>query len=231
MRKLSVLIVEDEAALLRGIRDNFAFEGYETLTARTGEQGYEIARAEQPDLVILDVMLPRKNGFEVCRQLRDEGFESPIIMLTAKDQEQDIVQGLNLGADDYVTKPFSIKELLARSKAFLRRKQREMPDVRVFEGFTLDLKDRKLSRSGEDVALTPKEFGVLELLSRRPGRVVTRETLLDAVWGYTAAVSSGSLERCVSTLRSKIELNPQNPNLITTVREVGYRFQVTDEAS
>lgn len=225
MRKSTVLIVEDEAALMRGIRDNLEFQGYEVLSAMTGEQGYKTARAERPDLVLLDVMLPRMNGFEVCRLLREEGFESPIIMLTAKDQEQDIVQGLNLGADDYVTKPFGIKELLARVHAFLRRKELDQPDARQVGDFELSVKDRKLYREGREVPLTPKEAGVLELLTRRPGRVVTRETLLDVVWGYSAAVGSSSLERCVSTLRGKIELNPQTPVLIRTVREVGYRFE------
>ena len=229
MRKWSVLIVEDEAALMRGIRDNFAFEGYETLTAMTGEKGYEVAKEARPDLVILDVMLPRMNGFEVCRLLREEGFENPIIMLTAKDQEQDIVQGLNLGADDYVTKPFSIKELLARSNAFLRRKRKDIPDTRSFGDYTLDLKARKLVKGDGEVTLTPKEFGVLEVLSRRPGRVVTRETLLDTVWGLAAAVSSGSLERCISTLRSKIERNAHAPNLIKTIREVGYQMVNVDQ--
>lgn len=227
MRKSTVLIVEDEPALLRGIRDNFEFNGYEALIAVNGEQGYETALKRKPDLIVLDIMLPKMNGFEVCRLLREEGIECPIIILTAKDQEEDIVRGLNLGADDYVTKPFGIKELIARSNAFLRRRQKEAPDLRSFGCFVLDVKERVLGHRGRPIDLTPKEFGVLELLTRRPGRVMTRDLLLDNVWGFGAAVGSGSLERCISTLRSKIEPFSDSPNIVT-VREVGYRFEPKD---
>ena len=228
MRKLSVLIVEDQPALLRGIKDNFEMQGYEALTEMTGDRGLEVALASRPDLLVLDVMLPKMNGFEVCRRLREEGFANPIIMLTAKDQESDIVQGLNLGADDYVTKPFSIRELLARANAFLRRKQAELPDVRTVGDYAFDTQERKLTKDGEEVSLTPKEAGVLELLTRRPGRVVTRDVLLDSVWGFAAGVSSASLERCVSTVRSSVERVEVAAEMIVTVRDVGYRFEASD---
>lgn len=219
-----VLIIEDDDAMLRGLEDNFAYEGCRVLTARDGEKGLELALHRKPDLIILDIMLPAVNGFEICRVLRGEGFETPIIMLTAKGEESDVVLGLNLGADDYITKPFSIRELLARAGALLRRSGQEKADAFRFGEFQLDRRSRRLTRSGDDVELTPKEFGILCLMLEKAGRALTREAILSAVWGWDAFVTRRSVDRCINTLRGKIEADPARPCLIQTVREVGYRF-------
>jgi DNA-binding response OmpR family regulator len=220
-----VLIIEDDPTLLRALKDNFEFKGYAVETAGDGKKGLEGALDGKPDLIILDIMLPEINGYEVCRLVREEGLEMPIMMLTAKGEESDVVLGLNLGADDYVTKPFSIKELLARSNAFLRRRREEELEVYGFGEFELDVRSHKLTRNGKDVALTPKEFGVLELFARRAGCAVTRDEILKSVWGYSIVVTSRSVDRCVNTLRAKIEAEPGNPRFIKTIREIGYRFE------
>lgn len=220
----AILIVEDDPVLLRALRDNFEFDGYKVLTAADGEQGLQIAVDDRPDLVVLDIMLPKVNGYEICRLLRKEGLEMPILMLTAKGQESDVVLGLNLGADEYVTKPFSLKELLARVNALLRRKRQGESKTHPFGPFVLDLGARRLLREGSEVELTPKEFSVLELLLRRAGRAVTRDDILKSVWGYDVFVTGRSVDRCVNTLRAKIEVDPAQPVWIKTVREVGYRF-------
>jgi DNA-binding response OmpR family regulator len=213
-----ILIVEDDAALLRGLKDNFETHGYEVLTANDGAKGLALLE-EHPDLVLLDLMLPKVSGYEICRRARAARLEMPIIMLTARGQEDDIVRGLDTGADDYVTKPFSIRELIARVKAFLRRKD---TDTLVFEfgECSLDLTAHKLFRSGREVALTAKEFRLLEFFVKRAGRAMTREGILDAVWGRQVMVTDRSVDRCVTTLRGKIEPDPKNPSFI------GYRFEV-----
>jgi DNA-binding response OmpR family regulator len=221
-----ILIIEDDPALLRGLKDNFEFKGYSVRTASDGEAGYEAALLEKPDLIVLDIMLPKVNGYEVCRLLRKEGLETPIIMLTAKGQEADVVLGLNLGADDYVTKPFSIRELLARANAFLRRTRAKPGEAVAFGPFVLDLAARRLRRDGKEVVLTPKEFDVLAFLASRPGRAVTREEILRAVWGWNVLVTPRSVDRCVATLRAKIETAPARPTYLTTIREIGYRFEL-----
>ena len=225
MTAQTVLIVEDDPAMLRGLKDNFEFKGYGVKIATDGEAGYEAALEVQPDLIILDVMLPRINGYEVCRLLRKEGLTMPIIMLTAKGQESDIVLGLNLGADDYVTKPFSIRELLARVNALLRRGSREVPAHYRFGPFNLDVASHRLVRDGEEIQLTPKEFALLELLVQRAGRAVTREEILTSVWGRQVLVTHRSVDRCITTLRKKIESDPARPAYIQTIREIGYRFE------
>ena len=221
----TVLIVEDDAAMLRGLKDNFEFEGYCAITASDGEKGLESALAVKPDLIVLDIMLPKINGYEICRLLRKERIETPIIMLTAKGQESDIVLGLNLGADDYLTKPFSIKELLARAAALLRRRRRDEQKVHRFGDCELDISSRRLRRGGGEVPLTPKEFALLAFLVRRGGRALTRNEILRSVWGYDVFVTSRSVDRCVNTLRKKIEPDPAHPIFIQTVREIGYRFE------
>ncbi len=183
------------------------------------------ALSTRPDLILLDIMLPKVNGYEVCRLIRDEGLDVPIIMLTAKGQEQDILLGLNLGADDYVTKPFSIKELLARVNAFLRRRRQHEVQQFKFGRFVLNLSSRKLLRDGDEVALTPKEFGVLALFVRRAGCALTREEILKKVWGYDILVTNRSIDRCITTLRTKIEADPASPRHIVTIRDIGYRFE------
>jgi DNA-binding response OmpR family regulator len=220
-----ILIVEDEPALLRGLKDTFVSKGCEVFTASDGQTGLELALEKSPDLILLDIMLPRVNGYEICRVLRKQGVEAPILMLTAKGQEEDIILGLNLGADDYVTKPFRIRELLARVNAFLRRSKARKTAVVAFGDFELNLTARKLFRKGREVDLTAKEFGLLNYFATRPGRALARNDVLDAVWGRSAIVTSRSIDRCVATLRAKIEPDPHRPTFIQTIRDIGYRFE------
>jgi DNA-binding response OmpR family regulator len=224
MHRPSILIIEDDLALIRGLRDNFEAQQYNVRVARDGEGGLQAALSQQVDLVLLDIMLPKMNGFEICRAIRARGFEMPIIMLTAKGREEDIIRGLELGADDYVTKPFSIRELLARAKAFLRRRQ-GTSSVIEFGECKLDLNAHKLFRTGKEVELTAKEFRLLEFFARRPGRALTRDQILDGVWGDAIIVNDRSVDRCVTTLRAKIEDDPHHPSHIATIRDIGYRFE------
>jgi DNA-binding response OmpR family regulator len=224
----AILIIEDDPAMLRGLKDNFVFKGYRVKTAGDGESGLNEALNSKPDLIILDVMLPGINGYEICRLIRGEGLNIPIIMLTAKSQESDIILGLNLGADDYVTKPFNIQELLARVNAFLRRRRQEEIRQFHFGDFILNLDSRQLLRRGKEVELTPKEFGLLALFVKRAGCALTRDEILKHVWGYDILVTARSVDRCVTTLRTKIERNPQEPAFIKTIRDVGYRFENMD---
>ena len=225
----TILVVEDEPAMARGIGDALKAKGFSVLTASDGESGLELAASARPDLILLDVMLPKVNGYEVCRLLREEGCDAPILMLTAKDQESDVVLGLNLGADDYVTKPFSVRELLARVNAFLRRRRSEDLPLVEFGDCELRRASRQLVRGGEEVALTPKEYGLLEFLVKRAGRAVTRDEILTHVWGYDVNVTGRSVDRCVTTLLAKIEPDPARPTFLKTVRDVGYRFELPAE--
>jgi DNA-binding response OmpR family regulator len=222
----TVLIIEDDSAMLRGLKDNFEYAGYKVITADDGEKGLNAALDAKPDLIILDIMLPKINGYEICRLVRKEKLDMPIIMLTAKGEESDIVLGLNLGADDYVTKPFSIKELLARAAAFLRRRKQEEKDVYEFGKFTLDIPARKLLKNGKEVKLSPKEFKLLEYFCKRPGRALTRDDILNAVWGYNSIVTDRCVDRFVTTLRDKIDSDPRQHPFIQTIREIGYKFEI-----
>ncbi len=224
----TVLIIEDDTTMLRGLKDNFEFKGYDVRTAVDGEAGLNTALETRPDLIILDIMLPKINGFEVCVQIREAELDMPIIMLTAKGQESDIVRGLNLGADDYVTKPFSIKALLARANAFMRRRREAKPEIHRFGDCELNIASHKLFRRGAEVPLTPKEFGLLEFLASRTGRALTRDIIMNVVWDSNALVTSRSIDRCISTLRNKIERDPHDPTFIQTVRDIGYRFEIPD---
>jgi DNA-binding response OmpR family regulator len=221
----SILIIEDDPALLRGLKDNFERQNYRVQVACHGRDGLSAALSDPPDLLVLDIMLPQMNGYEICRALRAKKLEMPIIMLTAKGQEEDIVRGLELGADDYVTKPFSIRELLARAKAFLRRRPINSSTKFQFGDCTLDLTAHKLFRDGREIALTSKEFRLLEFLARRPGRALTRDQILDGVWGNEIVVNDRSVDRCITTLRAKIEPDPRHPTWIQTIRDIGYRFE------
>ena len=223
-----ILIVEDEPVMLLGLTDTFTAKGYEVLTARDGQTGLELAIEGNPELILLDIMLPRVNGYEVCRAIRARGLEMPIVMLTAKGQEEDIVLGLNLGADDYVTKPFRIGELVARANAFLRRSRMKATTVCRFDAFELNLDAHKLFRDGQEVELTAKEFRLLAWFAGRPGRALARNDILDGVWGRSIVVTQRSIDRCVATLRAKIEPDPRNPTYIHTIREIGYRFEPGD---
>ena len=224
MSAKTILIVEDDPVLLRGLKDNFEAQGYLVRTAKDGQKGLEALLAEPPDLLLLDLMLPKVNGYEICRTARARQLDIPIIMLTAKGQEDDIVRGLELGADDYVTKPFSIRELMARVKAFLRRQGPEAASYE-FGDCRLDLTAHKLFRRGAEVDLTAKEFRLLEFFARRAGRALTRDSILEGVWGNEVIVTDRSVDRCVTTLRSKIEPDPRNPRFIHTIRDIGYRFE------
>jgi DNA-binding response OmpR family regulator len=225
----SILIVEDDPVLLRGLCDKFRARGYDVSSAGDGESGLREALAGSFHLIVLDVMLPRMNGFDVCLQLRRRKIATPILMLTAKGQESDIVHGLELGADDYVTKPFGARELLARAGALLRRADGNAEAIFHFGEFTLDRQARKLTREGEKVALTSKEYALLDCLTRRPGRAFTRSQLLNEVWGRSALVTGRSVDRCVTTLRAKIESDTRAPHFIVTIRDVGYRFDAPSE--
>jgi DNA-binding response OmpR family regulator len=220
-----ILIVEDEPALIRGLRDTFEGKGYEVLVASDGASGLTAAVEQKPDLILLDIMLPKVNGYEICRVLRAKGLTMPVVMLTAKGQEQDIVLGLNLGADDYVTKPFRIAELVARVGAFLRRNRATPSNLIIFGPFHLDLAACRLFRDGQQVTLTAKEFALLQYFAARPGRALARNDVLDAVWGRSVIVTGRSVDRCVATLRAKIEDDPRNPIYIHTIRDIGYRFE------
>jgi DNA-binding response OmpR family regulator len=228
MNRAAILIVEDDPALLRGLADNFSMQGYEVRTATDGNAGLASALAAPPDLVLLDIMLPKLSGYEVCRQLRTQKFAAPIIMLTAKGQEEEIVRGLELGADDYVTKPFSIRELSARVKALLRRRGDEDQSVFQIGDATLDLVSHKLTREGAEVPLATKEYRMLEYFVRRPNRALARRDIIDQVWGRSVIVTSRSVDRCIATLRGKIEPDPRTPTFIHTIRDVGYRFELPE---
>ncbi|MFH1885038.1 MAG: response regulator transcription factor [Planctomycetota bacterium] len=227
----TILIIEDDATMLRALKDNFEFKGYCVLTADDGEEGLNTALNKKPDLILLDIMLPEINGYEVCRLIRKENLNMPIIMLTAKGEESDIILGLNLGADDYVTKPFSIKELLARAAAFLRRSRQTEQDIYEFGDCRLDIPARKLTRKGDEIKLSPKEFSLLEYFVKKPGRALTRDEILNMVWGYDSFIGSRSIDRFVTTLRNKIEPDPHNPTFIHTIREIGYKFEPPEESA
>jgi len=221
-----ILIVEDEPDMVLGLKDNFEFEGYEVTTAADGQTGLEKARSQQPDLVILDIMLPRLSGLEVCKALRGEGFETPIIMLTARGQEIDKVVGLELGADDYVTKPFSIRELLARVRAILRRTDgsRKRLSNYSFGEVELDFEIYRAKRNGEPLELSPREFELLRYLIERKGETVSRDKLLEDVWGYESYPSTRTVDTHIAKLRAKIGDSGTDPRFILTIHGVGYKF-------
>ena len=225
MSREHLLIIEDDPALMRGLTDNFQGRGYHVRTACDGQAGLDAALNDPPDLILLDIMLPKVNGFEICRRVRDRKLDMPIIMLTAKGQEEDIVRGLNLGADDYMTKPFNIHELVARVTALLRRRQAQQTDTYRFGDCELDMVSHRFIKAGNEIALTPKEFRMLAYFVRRPDRALTRNDIMDEVWGASVVVTGRSVDRCITTLRNKIEPNSQRPTYIQTIRDIGYRFE------
>jgi len=221
-----VLIVEDDPAILRGLADNLRFEKYEVLTATDGETGYKLQHSQNPDLIVLDLMLPRMSGLELCRKLRTEGRQVPILMLTARGEEADRVVGLDLGADDYVTKPFSVMELLARIRALLRRTSsaKDLPDELSFGDVEVDFLRYVARRRGKPVEMTRKEFAILRLLGSRTGEVVSRDELLNEVWGVESYPVTRTVDNHIAGLRAKLEADPSQPVYIRTVHGVGYRF-------
>ncbi len=222
----TILAIEDDPAILRGLADNLRFESYEVITAADGESGYALAREKRPDLIILDLMLPKLSGYEICRKLRAEGVSTPILMLTARGEEADRILGLDLGADDYVSKPFSIRELLARVRAILRRTQPPAtpPDELRFDDVVVNFVSYETVKAGQPLEMTRKEYNILRFLSARPGEVVTRDELLNGVWGYENYPTTRTVDNHIAGLRAKIERDPANPQHLRTVHGVGYKF-------
>jgi DNA-binding response OmpR family regulator len=223
-----ILIVEDDPAMLRGLKDTFTSKGWDVLTAPDGQSGLDLSLSSDPDLILLDLMLPHVNGYEICRAVRERGLDMPILMLTAKGQEEDIVLGLNLGADDYITKPFRRNELIARVNAFLRRRKAKQSATYRFGDYDLNLTAHKLFRGGQELELTTKEFALLSYLVTRRGCALARNDILNAVWGNSVIVTGRSVDRCIATLRSKLERDPHQPVFIQTIRDIGYRFETGD---
>ncbi len=230
----SVLIVEDDDAMALALRDGFDYEGYSVTTARDGAEGLRSATEESPDLIILDVMLPKMNGLDVCQNLRRGGDSVPIIMLTARGQEVDKILGLKLGADDYVTKPFSFMELAARAEALLRRASGQLDaslqskvtsESARFGDVTIDFTRHEASKAGRPLPLTPREFRLLDFFVRHRGEVVTRDQLLDAVWGYDKIPFTRTVDTHIAKLRKKVEDSPADPKFIITVHRLGYKFK------
>jgi DNA-binding response OmpR family regulator len=221
-----ILVVEDDLAILRGLKDNFVSEGYEVLAAEDGAEGYRLAQEEDPDLIVLDLMLPGLSGYEICQKLRDEGDSVLILMLTARGEETDRVLGLDLGADDYVTKPFSIRELKARVRALLRRAEAASAplDTLSFGDVEVDFPQYVARKGGEPVEMTPKEYGVLRYLASRAGEVVSRYQLLEEVWGYGKFPTTRTVDNHIAALRAKLEDDPSEPRFLQTVHRVGYKF-------
>ncbi|MEA1960197.1 MAG: response regulator transcription factor [Bacillota bacterium] len=226
-----ILVIDDEEALVRLITYNLVKEGFVTVSAFDGNEGWQMIEQEQPDLIILDLMLPGKDGLEICRDLRKKNVRIPIIMLTARDDEIDRVLGLELGADDYVTKPFSVRELTARVKAVLRRNYNQEEDLDcereiVVGRFIIKPDKYEIFIDHELLDLTLKEYELLELLVRNKGRVLKREYLLQVLWDYAEGVNTRVLDVHISKLRDKIEPDNKNPKYIKTIRGLGYKFEV-----
>ena len=221
-----ILIVEDEPNMVAGLRDNFEYEGYGVITAPDGVAGLERALAEAPDLVILDVMMPRMSGLDVCKQLKAKRPSIPIIMLTARGQEVDKVVGLELGADDYVTKPFSIREPLARVKAVLRRAQPVPKDKEryAFGDVEVNLRSCQVSRKGQQLEVSSKEFDLLKYFLVHSGEAISRDRLLEEVWGYDRFPTTRTVDAHIVRLRQKLEPKPDDPRYFLTVHGVGYKF-------
>lgn len=225
--KEKILIIEDERELINGLRLNLEFEGYEVISAEDGEEGLERALKDAPDLILLDIMLPKKDGLDVCREIRRQNLTTPIIMLTAKGEEVDKVVGLEIGADDYITKPFSLKELLARIKAQLRRGKREtrsVPSIYQFNDIEIDFIHFKIRRDGKEFDLTSLEVEILKHFVAHRGEVVSRDDLLDKIWGHEKYPSTRTIDNHILKLRKKLERDPAKTKVIFSVYGEGYRF-------
>lgn len=221
-----ILIIEDEKDMVTGLKFNLEARDYTVIAAYDGEAGYKKALSENPDLVILDLMLPKLNGYEVCKILKKEIPDLPIIMLTAKSQEAEIVTGLELGADDYITKPFSVLELLARIKAVLRRIKSGsgIPEVHRFGNLEINFKKYEASKNGEPLKLSPREYELLKCFIEREGEIVSRDELLNRVWGYDSIPDTRTIDAHIVKLRRKIEDKPDEPKIIVTIHGIGYKF-------
>ncbi|MFZ5476239.1 MAG: response regulator transcription factor [Myxococcota bacterium] len=221
-----ILLIEDDPSILRGLELNLGLEGYQVRAASDGPQGLKLAGEWKPDLVVLDIMLPTMSGYDVCRELRRRGSNVPILMLSAKGTEMDRVQGLDLGADDYVSKPFGLQELLARLKALLRRSRAPSGNAKVlrFADVEADFAAGEVRRDGQPVEMTVREMKLLEYLTSRDGRVVTRQMILDAVWGENYFGTERTVDNFITRLRQKLD-DPEDPQHFLTVRGMGYRFR------
>ena len=223
-----ILIIEDETPMRTALADLLAGEGYRAFTAADGERGLERALADKPDLILLDVMMPKLDGFQVCAELRRLAITAPVLMLTAKGQIEDRVNGLDAGADDYLVKPFSTDELLARVRALLRRADRTAKfSVKINLGdVEIDLARQTAARGKKEIHLTAKEFAMLRLLTEAEGEPVSREKFLDVVWGYTSFPTTRTVDNHIASLRAKLEKNPETPRWLKTVHGVGYRLEI-----
>ena len=221
-----ILIVEDEKDMVTGLKFNLDARDYTVITAYDGDTGYQKALDEKPDLVILDLMLPKRNGYEVCKLLKEEVPNLPIIMLTAKSQEVEIVIGLELGADDYITKPFGVLELLARIKAVFRRVKSgsEIPEVHHIGNLEIDFRRYTASRKGKPLKLSPREYELLSYFIKRQGEIISRDELLNQIWGYDSFPNTRTVDAHIAKLRRKIEANPEEPKLIITIHGIGYKL-------
>jgi DNA-binding response OmpR family regulator len=223
-----VLLIEDETPLRVAVRDALQDEGWRVITASDGRDGFDKSIAEKPDLIVLDVMLPKLDGFALCRELRRLGHRVPVLMLTARGLVEDRVHGLDSGADDYLVKPFSLAELKARIRALLRRSQHEasLPERAAFGDVRVDLTRRRVTRAGKEIPLTAKEYGVLALLIQHAGQAVSREQFLDLVWGHAAFPTTRTVDNHIARLRTKLEPDPAAPRHILTLPKAGYRLEM-----
>lgn len=222
----TILIVEDDPAIALGLQKNLKYEGYEVITATRGDQGLEMAIERQPDLIILDIMLPNLSGFEVCKTLKRNEVDIPIIILSAKDQEIDKIMGLDLGADDYLAKPFSIRELIARINAVMRRKKRYEKEIEIFNfgEVEIDFTARTVHRGEKELEFSPREFDLLSYFVRHPNEVMDRRQILNKVWGYDYYGTARTIDNFVTKLRQKIEPVGDKPVHFVTARGIGYKF-------
>ncbi|MDP2885359.1 MAG: response regulator transcription factor [Ignavibacteria bacterium] len=221
-----ILIIEDEKDMVTGLKFNLEASGFAVLAAYDGEEGYKLALEKQPDLIVLDLMLPKRNGYEVCRSLKQEIPQIPIVMLTARGQEADIVLGLELGADDYITKPFSVLELIARIKSVLRRTKSgtQIPETYRFGNLEVDFKKYDARKKGKPITLSPREYEILKYFVEKQGEIVSREDLLNAVWGYESFPNTRTVDTHIAKLRQKIEDKPDDPQHVITIHGIGYKF-------
>ena len=222
----TILVIEDDVSILRGLKDNLKFEEYEVLTATNGQEGLKLALEKSPDLILLDIMLPGISGYDICRKVKEQKFDLPIIMLTARGKEVDKIAGLDLGADDYITKPFSTPELLARIRAILRRTQNEVSiqGKYSFGNVIMDFKQYQTFVNKKEVHLSAREYGIMKFLIEHAGEVMHRNALLDEVWGYESYPTTRTVDKHIMDLRKKLEEDPSNPKHILSLRGVGYKF-------
>ena len=224
MASKRILLVEDEPAMVRLLKDNLVYEGYHVAVATDGESALHMAFSEAPDLILLDIMLPKLDGLSVCRKLRERRLETPILMLTARNLEQDKVTGLKIGADDYLTKPFSLAELLARTEAILRRTGQNRVETFQFGEVFVNFSSFELTKRDQKVDLSPREFQILRYMIERRGQVISRTEMLDRIWGYDGQALTRTVDSHIANLRQKIEDHPAEPAYIQTVHGIGYKF-------